>query len=281
MAIVIGIMPALFWGVLPVWLQKVTGGTFRQQLIGTTIGIVFVAAAVHVVCGFSVGASVWVLFLLSGFCWSFGQAGQYYCYDRLGVSITMPLSTALQIVGNSIIGGLFFGEWNGRWDILKSLLALVLIIAGVFLTNGRGGAKATAKLRDYGVLVLTTAGYWLYSAFPLMVTGVGSKIEGFLPQALGMLISSFLIGATQRREVCDGRTVSNISGGLIFSVAAATYLMSMSMNGMVNAFVLSQLNVAVSTLMGAIILKETAKGQVPRVAVGLVVLLVGATVMVM
>ena len=280
MGVLIGILPAVFWGILPLWLQKVGGGTFRSQLLGTVIGIVFVAAAVHVVCGYRLSTVNWVLFALSGFCWSFGQAGQYYCYTHLGVSVTMPLSTALQIVGNAMIGGLFFGEWEGRRDIAVSLVALVVIVVGVYLTNGRGTASPNAKPRDYAILVLSTAGYWLYSAFPLMA-GVDNKLQGFLPQSLGMLLSAFLIGFFSCREIVDGATVRNISSGLIFAVAASTYLIAMSMIGMVNAFVLSQLNVLVSTLSGAIVLKEAAgKGRIAYLAVGLVVLIAGAALMV-
>ncbi|NMN02647.1 GRP family sugar transporter [Bifidobacterium panos] len=280
MGILIGILPAIFWGILPLWLQKVGKGTFRSQLLGTTIGIVFVAAAIHVICGYQLSTVNWVLFALSGFCWSFGQAGQYYCYTHLGVSVTMPLSTALQIIGNSIIGGLFFGEWEGQRDIVISLVALVIIVVGVYLTNGKGTASPNAKPRDYVILVLSTAGYWLYSAFPLMAS-VDNKLQGFLPQSLGMLMSAFLIGFFSYREIVDGATVRNISSGLIFAVAASTYLIAMSMIGMVNAFVLSQLNVLVSTLSGAIVLKEAAgKGKIAYLAVGLVVLIAGAALMV-
>ena len=280
MGILIGILPAIFWGILPLWLQKVGKGTFRSQLLGTTIGIVFVAAAIHVICGYQLSTVNWVLFALSGFCWSFGQAGQYYCYTHLGVSVTMPLSTALQIIGNAMIGGLFFGEWEGPRAIAMSLVALVIIVIGVYLTNGKGTASPNAKPRDYVILVLSTAGYWLYSAFPLMAS-VDNKLQGFLPQSLGMLMSAFLIGFFSYREIVDGATVRNISSGLIFAVAASTYLIAMSMIGMVNAFVLSQLNVLVSTLSGAIVLKEAAgKGKIAYLAIGLVVLIAGAALMV-
>ena len=281
MNIVIGLMPALFWGVLPLWLRRFTGGGFRSQLLGTALGIMLVAACIHMVQGYSLPFKTWGLFLLSGFCWSFGQAGQYYCYEKLGVSVTMPLSTALQVVGNSLIGGLFFGEWSGASAILSSLAAMVIIVIGVFLTNGKGLKGGKGRPRDYLVLLVSTVGYWGYSAFPLMVTNVESKLEGFLPQSVGMVIAATLIGLSACHEIVDGATMRNISGGFIFSVAAATYLISMSMNGMVNAFVLSQLNVLVSTLSGAIVLKELPKDGVPRVVLGLIVLIVGAALMVM
>lgn len=274
MAIVIGLVPALFWGVLPVWIRKFAGGNARQQLLGTTIGIAIVAAALTVVLHLRIDLASAGLFCLSGFCWSFGQGGQYESYERLGVSTTMPLSTALQIIGNSVIGGLVFGEWQGASDVLFSLLALVVLIAGVLLTNGR--MQSTGRAADYLLLVGSTIGYWGYSALP-HYAHVSSNLNGFLPQALGMLAAALVICMTHPQEIKQLGMVRNISSGLIFSVAAATYLISLSLNGLVNAFVLSQMNVIVATLLGGIVLREFVHGQGPRTAAGLVVLLVGAT----
>ncbi|MFB9770047.1 GRP family sugar transporter [Lactiplantibacillus modestisalitolerans] len=278
-AITIGLIPALCWGVLPIWIRKFAGGTFRQQLIGTTVGITIVAAGLtwglHLHCQWSAA----LLFFASGFCWSFGQGGQYYGYEKLGVSTTMPLSTAMQIVGNSIIGGLLFHEWSGLPDILLSLVMLLIILFGVALTNQRLHLQA-GQARYYLILAVSTIGYWGYSALPHYAQ-VGSNLNGFLPQALGMLSAALLIGATKTREVWRPATGKNVSSGIIFSAAAATYLVSLSLNGMVNAFILSQLNVIVSTLIGGFVLNEFIHGQARRSVFGLVILLTGATGLVM
>ena len=287
MGVIVGLVPAVFWGVLPLWLRRFTGGSFRSQLLGTALGIVLMAAGIHMIMRPALSAESALLFLLSGFCWSFGQAGQYYCYERLGVSVTMPLSTALQLIGNSIIGGLFFGEWLTGLDVLMSFAALLTLVVGVFVAHGRkdsglvsvGSSDVRTRWRAYAVLLLTTAGYWLYSAFPLMAA-VEGKLDGFLPQAVGMTISAALIAVTRPHEMLSRRTVVNVSSGLIFSVAAATYLLAMSMIGMVNAFVLSQLNVVVSTLIGGLVLHEFNRDSIPRIAAGLSVLMGGAVMMV-
>lgn len=278
-AIVIGLVPALFWGILPIWIRKYTGGDFRNQLLGTTIGIVIVAGLLTLILHLAFTWKTAMLFFLSGFCWSFGQAGQYYGYEHLGVSLTMPLSTALQIVGNSLIGGLVFGEWHGSHAIWLSLLMLVIIIVGVALTNGKLKG-VVGRPKDYLILVATTAGYWGYSALP-HYAHVASNLTGFLPQALGMLIAGLLISSTQPKVFVQIATARNITAGLIFSVAAATYLVSLSLNGTVNAFVLSQLNVVVATLFGGLVLHEFVKGQVWLTLFGLIILIGGATGLVM
>lgn len=57
--------------------------------------------------------------------------GQFISYTRIGVSGTILLSTGFQLVGNSLIGGLIFGEWP----------------------------TAQAKV----------IGFWIYSSFPKLI----------------------------------------------------------------------------------------------------------------
>jgi hypothetical protein len=38
MALLIGLIPALFWGIYPVWLKRLTGGNFLEQVLGTGTG---------------------------------------------------------------------------------------------------------------------------------------------------------------------------------------------------------------------------------------------------
>lgn len=112
---------SLFWGILPIWMRKITGGSFLQQLLGTSVGIVITAATLQLIFGFEISSHDFWLYYLSGACWSVGQGGQYREYGRLGVSTTMPISTAFQIIGNSLIGGWLFGEWHG---ISENLLGI-------------------------------------------------------------------------------------------------------------------------------------------------------------
>ncbi|AYJ40050.1 GRP family sugar transporter [Lactiplantibacillus paraplantarum] len=277
--ITVGLIPALFWGILPIWIRKITGGDLCNQLLGTTIGITVVALLLTISLHLTMNWQNGLIFFLSGFCWSIGQVGQYYCYEHLGVSATMPLSTALQIIGNSIIGGIVFHEWHGSKDVLLSLIMLVVVLAGIHLTS-EGGNVHSCMNRSYVILGITTIGYWGYSALPHFAQ-ITSNLNGFLPQALGMLVASIVISGPNLADVWRKSTVNNISTGVIFSVAAATYLISLTLNGMVNAFILSQLNVVVATILGGFILHEFVKGQFKKTLIGLIVLLCGATGLIM
>lgn len=280
MDILIGLIPALFWGILPIWMRKVTGGSFLQQLLGTSVGIVLTATVLQLIFRFNVSTHDFWLYYLSGAFWSFGQCGQYWGYGKLGVSLTMPLSTAFQIIGNSLIGGWLFGEWTGWHDSLLGLAALVVIILGVLVANGIGGFSLR-NLKGYLVLLATTFGYWGYSGFPHYANST-SGINGFLPQALGMLTTSFLLYLVGRRKLPgnDPAGIRNITSGLIFSVSSSVYLISLQLNGLVNAFVLTQLNVVVATLLGIVILKEADPHRTLTTSAGLGILILGAMLMV-
>ena len=88
----------------------------------------------------------------------------------MGVSKTMPISTGLQLIGNTIIGALIFGEWSTINQYVLGTLALILIIIGVVLTTvTRKASSQKTNSKDLLFLLLTTIGYWVYSAFPKAV----------------------------------------------------------------------------------------------------------------
>jgi glucose uptake protein len=55
-------------------------------------------------------AATWAVAFVAGMLWTIGQMGQFISYTRIGVSGTIPLSAGFQLVGNSLIGVLIFGE---------------------------------------------------------------------------------------------------------------------------------------------------------------------------
>lgn len=280
LALLIGLIPAVFWGIYPVWLKKVSGGNFLEQVLGTSAGILLSAIVLEVIFKFPISLHDFILYYLSGIFWTLGQGGQCWSFMHLGVSAVMPVTTAFQVIGNSLVGAWLFGEWQGVHDNLLGLGALLIIVLGVFISNG----LVQIKKHDfwiYGILLLTSIGYWGYSGFPHYVTS-SNGIDGFLPQALGMFTGAmvlYLVGH-KRMAGSDRWGIRNISAGVVFAVASSTYLVSLQMNGLVNAFVLTQLNVVIATIVGAIILHEKTGRQLIVTSVGLVVLITGVLAMV-
>jgi len=97
MNIVIGLMPALFWGILPIWMQGKTGGNWTEQLLGTSVGGVISAIVLQLIFHYDYSLTDFLLYFVSGVCWSIGQGGQCWGYGALGVNNAVPFSTALQI----------------------------------------------------------------------------------------------------------------------------------------------------------------------------------------
>ncbi|WP_279383261.1 GRP family sugar transporter [Secundilactobacillus collinoides] len=63
-------------------------------------------------------------------------------------------------------------------------------------------------------------------------------------------------------------------------MAAGSYLVSLQLNGLVNAFVITQLNVVIATIVGAVVLHEKGGRQLLITGFGLAVLIAGVFFMV-
>ncbi len=279
MSILIGLIPAIAWGVLPIVVTKI-GGQPVNQIIGTTFGTFIVAVITWLFIRPAIGVGQFWLTVLSGASWAFGQYLQYMAFQRIGVSKAMPISTGLQLVGTSLLGVLAFGEWSGSVELLIGFIALVVIVVGIVLTTVDGAKQTDEKRPSIGVTILifalSTLGYVGYSAFPRLANVSGW--QGFLPQGLGMALMALVLTlVTAGPHILSERvTWISLIDGVVFSIAALTYLISAQRNGVATGFTLSQMNVVLATLGGIFILREhrTPRGLVWTV-VGLLLVVVG------
>lgn len=255
------------------------GGNYFQQLFGTSAGIFIFASIVQVLFKYQISVNDFMLYFVSGLFWSVGQTGQVWCFKKAGVSKIMPVTTAFQTIGNSLIGGWLFNEWVGTFDTLLGLGALIIILLGVSVCDGLVKIERQ-DITTYLILLVTTIGFWGYSGFPHYCHTSG--LAGFFPQSLGMLIGASVIYFAGHKKVSgnDPFGIRNIISGLVFGGAASSYLLSLSLNGLVNAFALSQLNVVIATMVATIILKEKPKSQIISTLTGLVILISGVFLMV-
>lgn len=264
MNLLVGIIPAIGWGVLPVILVKL-GGTADEQLLGTTVGNILIAILIALFISLQGDWRVVLLCFLSGFLWGIGQWGQYRGYSTLGVSKAMPISSGLQIVGNTLFGGFVFHEWHNSGEVVSGLIGVMVIVLGILLCSNFS-LKTNVHFsrehsREYFMLFITTIGYWCYSILPKFIveshTNVYSK---FIFQAVGMLTISIILtllpgGVTQfKYKIGKLRTLT--VGGIVFSVAAIAYVYSLQHNSLITAFTLSQMNVVISTILGFLLLHE-------------------------
>lgn len=129
------------------------------------------------------------------------------------------------------------------------------------------------------MLIVTTIGFIVFNAIPKALSASGIAI--FLPESVGMMVAVivYMLVRGQGRIMAERASWLNIIGGLVFSVASLTYIVSVSQNGVNTAFVVSQLSVVLSTLGGMVFLHERkSRRELALTLSGLVLIVIGAVV---
>ncbi|GAY71891.1 GRP family sugar transporter [Lentilactobacillus kosonis] len=279
MGILIALIPALGWGVQPVILGKI-GGKPTNQILGTGVGALIVGILVQMFTSpSSLSWQAFAISMLAGMAWVLGQVGQYKVLPILGVSQTMPLTTGLQLIGTSLIGVIFFGEWSGVISKVGGFAAIALIVIGSVLTSyTEGGNRSDGLYRGLAILVPTSIGYWIYSALPKTLSASGLSM--FLPEMIGVFLGAVIYVLITDPKAVKARTswLSMIIG-LTFSISALAYIYSAKANGVATAYIITQLNVVVATLGGLVVLHEhKTRRELILTLSGLVLIVAGSIV---
>ncbi|WP_048970044.1 ribose/proton symporter RbsU [Enterococcus faecalis] len=290
-ALLIGLGPLLGWGLFPTIASKI-GGRPVNQILGTSLGTLIFAAIFSMINGLAFPTGMDLFFsILSGVGWACAQIITFKCFTMIGSSRAMPVTTAFQLLGASLWGVFFLGNWPGATAKLLGAFALVLIMIGAKMTVWSETESAeSAGIMKKAVLLLAVdeIGYWAYSAAP-QATAIDG-MHAFLPQAIGMVIVAVIYSAVvtikggETSPFIEAVSYKQIFSGFFFAFAALTYLISAQpdMNGLATGFILSQTSVVLATLTGIWFLgqKKTAKEMTVTI-IGLVLILAAATITVM
>lgn len=279
MNILIALIPALGWGIMPLITGKV-GGSPVNQMFGIGAGATIIGLISYLVTQPSVSAQAFWFSVLCGALWTIGQIGQFISFKRIGVSGTVPLSTVFQLVGNSIIGMLIFGDWAGAQAKVIGIIALAIVVVGALLTSvsdSTDGQKM--QLKDALFLLCTTVGFWIYSSFPNMpIVKAESSTGIFLPEMLGILLGSIIYALfTDKNSFKQKEQYQNIIAGVAWGIAAFAYIFSAKANGNTSAFIWTQLNVVIGTFGGIFVLHERkSRHELTFTILGIVLIVVGS-----
>ncbi|EIB6818372.1 ribose uptake protein [Enterococcus sp. DIV0167] len=290
-ALLIGLGPLLGWGLFPTIASKI-GGRPVNQILGTSLGTLIFAAIFSMINGLAFPTGMDLFFsILSGVGWACAQIITFKCFTMIGSSRAMPVTTAFQLLGASLWGVFFLGNWPGATAKLLGAFALVLIMIGAKMTVWSETESAeSVGIMKKAVLLLAVGeiGYWAYSAAP-QATAIDG-MHAFLPQAIGMVIVAVIYSAVvtikggEISPFIEAVSYKQIFSGFFFAFAALTYLISAQpdMNGLATGFILSQTSVVLATLTGIWFLgqKKTAKEMTVTI-IGLVLILAAATITVM
>ncbi|HIY93575.1 GRP family sugar transporter [Companilactobacillus sp. HBUAS56275] len=279
MNIVLMLLPAIAWGILPLAVARVNGKPINQ-ILGTAIGTLIVSIVVFLIMRPTISITSFILAALAGGFWIIGQLGQYNAYRSIGVSQTMPISTGLQLIGTAFIGVLIFGEWASANAKIFGIIGILLLIVGVSLTAKKDNkTPGNNQTRTVVMLVLTTIGFLVYNSIPRAMTSSGLAI--FLPESVGMVIAVllYIIFTRQPQVLKEKASWQSLLAGFIFSIAAITYILSVHDNGVNSAFVVSQLSVVLSTVGGMVFLHESkTRHELLLTIIGLILIVGGAIV---
>lgn len=276
MNILIALIPAIGWGFMPLITGKI-GGSPANQMFGIGAGATIVGLISYLITQPSVSATAFWFSVLCGALWTIGQIGQFISFKRIGVSGTVPLSTVFQLVGNSIIGMLIFGDWAGVQAKIIGIVALLIVIAGALLTSVSDNASGKKmEVKDALFLLCTTVGFWIYSSFPSMPIVKNESGTGiFLPEMLGILLGAIIYALfTDRKSFVQKEQYQNIIAGIFWGVAAFAYIFSAKANGNTSAFIWTQLNVVISTFGGIFVLHEQKSSRELKFTIGGILLII-------
>ena len=280
MEILIALIPAIAWGSIGLVSNKL-GGNSYQQTVGMSAGAVLFAIGAYFVYQPTIDMKIVLVGLLSGALWSLGQMQQFQSMKFIGVSNTLPISTGLQLIVNTLAGVLLFREWTSTRDIILGIIAIIVLIFGVTFTTVSDTKEKTDDSngqKKYGAraLLFSTLGYGLYT-ITINAAGVDA-IAVILPQAVGMLIGSLLFSVKQ--DIKSKYTLRNLLTGLLWALGNIFMLISMEKIGLAISFSLSQTGIIISTLGSIWFLGETkTKREFRYILLGCILVIVGGVLL--
>lgn len=257
------------------------GGSEANQIFGIGAGASIVGTIAFLITQPTVSAGAFIFSMVCGALWSTAQIGQFVSFKRMGVSSTIPLSTVFQLVGNSLIGVMIFGEWKGAKALLIGFGALLIVIIGALMTSvsdKKGDSKVTTS--NVIFLLATTIGYWIYSSFPKIPYLASQSSEGiFLPEVLGILVGAILYELFTGNAKAFGQKeqYTNILGGISWGIAAFAYIFAARSLGVNVAFIFTQLNVVIATFGGILVLHEhKSSHEMKFTLLGILLIVIGS-----
>lgn len=188
MALLIALVNIIGWGLIPLTVKD----SPQSQIAGMGIGASATALIIYLFTRPAFDAATWAVAFVAGMLWTIGQMGQFISYTRIGVSGTIPLSAGFQLVGNSLIGVLIFGEWPTAQAKVIGFIALALVVICIVLSSksdDKGSGDANAK--NIAFLLIITIGFWIYSSFPkLIAKDIMNGLDYIFPEMLGVLVGT-------------------------------------------------------------------------------------------
>ncbi|WP_214169109.1 GRP family sugar transporter [Listeria seeligeri] len=273
-------MPTIAWGSIGLIAGKI-GGNFRQQTLGMTTGAFIIGFLSFFIFTPQLSMPTWIIGLISGLFWVLGQSMYFQPFYKIGVSKTVPMSTGLQLIVNTMIAVFAFQEWQTTGDYLIGSSAIILLVTGATFTAYQEEGKLMTSDKNNSYLkflplLISTIGFVLYTIIVRFgqVTYDVESTAVILPQAIGMLLGALCI--SKKKDLTEIKTRINIITGLTWGIGNLFMFIAMEKVGLATSFSLSQAGIVISTLGGIFILKEAkTKRELFLTVLGCFIIIIG------
>ncbi|WP_348619774.1 GRP family sugar transporter [Paenibacillus polymyxa] len=276
MDFIIAFIPAVGWGVMPI-LAHITKASPREQLTGTVIGAVLFALCLYIIHPTSLAQIHFVVSFISGIFWAAGQLLQFQAFQKVSVSIAIPVICGLQLIGTTLFAALILGEWITGYQYGIGVGSLLCILAGVLLTSYQGKSAGLSKPLPVPIIImLVCSGLALSSYVVINQFFHISGLSVILPQSLGMLCSAMVMNLKGKKRLRFSLVVHNLPTGLVWSIANLALFISNGLIGMAASFPISQASIAIACVGSILIFKEKkSPKEWIGILAGITVLMIG------
>lgn len=294
MMYLIALVPAFAWGLIGLALAK-TKAKPEEATLGSMTGFLIFSTVITIFSATFMSPALFVVGFASGFLLSLANIGQFAAMTELGVSKTVPLVAALQLILNSLLGAFLFHEWTKPMQWILGIVSIILVIAGASLTSYQEGSdKTKSKISTKGIVSVLVAGVFggLYSVLPKAYQYF-NHIEGnreftnslLLPQAIGGMVGALIIYAvvSKSNPLTGFKKIpvwKSTSIGFLWAIGNMCLMIASTSDlGLATAFTFSQLNLVIGGFSGIYLLHEhKTKKEFKYFLVGIILVVIGAII---
>ena len=283
MHILIALLPSLLWGTMAL-LNAAFPTDLRRQNTFVIAGGGAASLLTSPLAGAAWSPRSLVWGSLSGLLWSIGIVLVIKGFQTWGASRTMPLTTALQLALNGLIGVVLLGEWRAPGAMALGLGAVALVIAGGTAGTWQegGGVGPSPRMRRIGALMTVCSAVFL-GIYPglLRLTDVSSA-DAAGPMGIGALIGAVIASRVLPRKgpLRGEGAIPAVLSGVAWALGNFALLRSTATVGVAAGFTFSQLGFVIAALGSIFLLKEPrTRKEIVVVFVGIAAALAGVVLM--
>lgn len=257
MNMMIALIPALSWGLQPLF-AKWLGGRLSNQILGVGMGAMIVGSGVYLsISPEKISFGTFVLSLLSGLFFLVGQLGQLRALKMIGVTRMMLISVASQLIIANVIR-LIVSGLNGASGLILIFVSILMIGAILILAFKEQKLPKNKFMQALVILIFSSISFNVYFSINNVInTG---NFSFYFPQMVGVFLGAIIYALlTNRESFVQKKSWFNLIIGLLISLSVFGYLVSDTFYNEKINYLISAGAVVIAMLGGIIVFHETER----------------------